>query len=117
MNKVILHGTVVEKPKLETISTGASKCSITLAVPRKTYNTEGERESDFISCEAWGKLAETIVNYVRKGGKLIVSGNIRTGSYVDKEQIKRYTTKVMLEEIDFGSRPKKDKEESEGDNE
>ena len=72
----------------------------TLAVDRK-YKKEGEQSADFIPCVAFGKSAEFVEKYCKKGTKLAVSGRIQTGSYTNREGKKVYTTDVMIEEQEF----------------
>jgi single-strand DNA-binding protein len=56
--------------------------------------------ADFISCIAWGKTAELMEKYVKKGNLVGISGRIQTGSY-DKDGHKIYTTDVVVEEMEF----------------
>ena len=73
----------------------------TLAVDRGRKNAEGQSESDFVSCVAFGKTAEFIEKYFGKGSKIAVEGEIRTGSYTNKEGQKVYTTDVNIDKADF----------------
>jgi single-strand DNA-binding protein len=70
----------------------------TLAVNRKGK----DKGADFISCVAFGKQAEFIEKYMRKGMKADLSGRITTGSYKDKDGKTVYTTEVTVEDIEFG---------------
>jgi single-strand DNA-binding protein len=70
----------------------------TLAVNRKGK----DKGADFISCVAFGKQAEFIKKYMRKGMKADLSGRITTGSYKDKDEKTVYTTEVTVEDIEFG---------------
>lgn len=72
----------------------------TLAVDRK-FKKDGEPTADFISCVAFGKLAEVISKYCHKGMKVAVIGRIQTGSYTNKDGQKVYTTDVIVEEQEF----------------
>lgn len=72
----------------------------TLAVDRK-FKQEGQQSADFISCVAFGKQGEFVEKYLKQGSKVVVSGRIQTGSYVNKEGQKVYTTDVITEEIEF----------------
>ena len=74
--------------------------NFTLAVDRR-FKKEGEQTADFIQCVAFGKLGEHVEKYYRKGLKVAVTGHIQTGSYVNKEGKKTYTTKVAAEELEF----------------
>jgi single-strand DNA-binding protein len=72
----------------------------TLAVDRK-FKKDGEPTADFISCVCFGKKAEFMEKYGRKGVKFVVTGEIRTGSYTNKDGNKVYTTDVVANDIEF----------------
>lgn len=72
----------------------------TLAVDRK-IKTDGQPGADFISCVAFGKTAEFIEKYFRKGMKMLLEGRIQTGNYTDKDGVKHYTTDVIAEGVEF----------------
>jgi len=74
--------------------------NFTLAVDRR-FKKDGEQSADFIQCVAFGKLGEHVEKYYRKGLKVAITGHIQTGSYVNKEGKKTYTTKVAAEELEF----------------
>lgn len=95
MNKIQLIGRTVANPELIKTPNDKSVCRMTLAVNRRFKNADGERETDFISITIWGKSAENFVSYVKKGALIAVEGEIRTRSYVDKTEQKRYITEVL----------------------
>lgn len=98
MNKVILIGRLTKDPEVNFIPTnGKALVRFGLAVVRP-YKKD---EVDFINCKAFGKTAETIANYITKGKQIAVVGNIRTGSYEDKDGIKKYITEVWVESFNF----------------
>lgn len=102
MNKSILMGRLTRDPDVRS-SQGEKSVTVakfTLAVPRK-FKNNGQEESDFINCVAFGKVAEFCSNYLHKGIKVILSGRIQTGSYTNKEGQKVYTTDVVAEEVEF----------------
>lgn len=70
-----------------------------LAVDRKFSK---EKQADFISCVAFNKTAEILNKHVKKGQKIAVLGEIRTGSY-EKDGKKVYTTDVVVSEFEFAS--------------
>ena len=97
MNYVCLSGRLTKDPS---ISDGQSKVAkYTLAVDR--YSKDGEQQADFISCVAFGKSAEFVQNYLRKGTKIIVEGRIQTGSYTNKDGQKVWTTDVIVSRHEF----------------
>lgn len=101
MNKVILIGRMTKDAEVR-YSQGSNMAvaKITLAVDRK-FKKDGEPTADFINCTAFGKNAEVIEKYVRKGTKIAVVGHIQTGSYTNKDGNKVYTTDVMVDELEF----------------
>lgn len=102
MNKVILMGRLTRDPDVR-YSTGDSSLAIaryTLAVDRR-YQRNTDQTADFISCVAFGKAAEFAEKWLKQGIKIAVSGRIQTGSYVNKDGVKVYTTEVVIEEQEF----------------
>lgn len=107
MNKVILIGNVCKDIVYRKTTNDKDMARFTLAVTRKRKNQNGEYESDFINCLSYGATAKLLNDYVKKGDKISVEGEIRTGSYVNNEGQKIYTTDVMVLNIGFLT-PKKD---------
>lgn len=101
MNRIILIGNLTKDPELSETSSGISVCKFPLAVRRARANAEGEHETDFFSCTAWRGLAETIERYVRKGDKLGVVGEVQFREYTDNQGVKKMSTNVIVQEIDF----------------
>lgn len=99
MNKVILMGRLTKDPDMRGEGTSLV-ARYTLAVDRR-YQKDGEQQTDFISCVAFGKGAEFAEKYLKKGTKIVVCGRIQTGSYTNKDGAKIYTTDVIVEEHDF----------------
>ena len=72
----------------------------TLAVDRR-IKKENEQSADFIPCIAFGKSAEFVEKYLKKGTKMAVVGRIQTGSYTNQNGQKVYTTEIIVEEQEF----------------
>jgi single-strand DNA-binding protein len=100
LNKVILIGRMTKDPDMRTTQSGVPVTRFTLAVDRRFKNQNGERQADFISCQAWRQTAEFIAKYFQKGSKLAVVGSIQTGSY-EKNGQTIYTTDVVVDEAYF----------------
>ena len=97
MNKVFLSGRLTKDPELTyTAGNGTAVCKFNLAVKRQFKKDE----TDFLNCIAFGKTGETIAQYVTKGRQILLTGSIRTGSY-EKDGIKRYTTDVIVDLVEF----------------
>ena len=102
MNKVILMGRLTRDPEVR-YSAGENALAIaryTLAVDRR-FRRDGEASADFISCVSFGRTAEFAEKYFRQGLKIAVTGRIQTGSYVNKDGQKVYTTEVILDDQEF----------------
>lgn len=102
MNRVILMGRLTRDPEIRYTEGENNLCiaRYTLAVDRRRKK-EGEQNADFINCVAFGKAAEHAEKYYHKGIKICVSGRIQTGSYTNKDDVKVYTTEVVVEEQEF----------------
>lgn len=101
MNRIILIGNLTKDPELSETQSGIFVCRFSLAVRRARANAEGNHETDFFSCTAWRGLAETIERYVRKGDKLGVVGEVQFREYTDNQGVKKTSTNVIVQEIDF----------------
>lgn len=102
MNKVILMGRLTRDPDVR-YSSGENTMAIaryTLAVDRR-FKRDGEATADFISCLAFGRVAEFAEKYFHQGIRIVVSGRIQTGSYTNRDGQKVYTTDVVVEEQEF----------------
>lgn len=101
MNKVMLKGRLAKEADIRYAqATNGEQMAIaryTLAVNRKTKKDE----ADFINCVAFGKNAEFVEKYLKKGQEILVIGRIQTGSYTNKDGQKVYTTDVVVEEHEF----------------
>ena len=96
MNLVVLTGRLTRDPELKYGQSGMAFCKFTLAVNRMRKDDP----ADFISCTAFGKTAELIGEYLRKGSNTGVQGRIQTRTYEVNGE-KRYGTDVIVDRIEF----------------
>ena len=103
MNKVIIIGRFTRDPEIKytTGENATATARFSLAVNRRFKNKEGNYDADFINCVAFGKTAEFIEKYFTKGMAIGITGRIQTGSYINNEGQKVYTTEVVVEETEF----------------
>jgi len=101
LNLVVLMGRLTADPELRTTPNGISVCRFTLAVDRNYAKPGTERQADFINCVAWRQTAEFVSRYFVKGQLVAVNGSIQTGSYTDNNGNKRYTTDVVVDNVNF----------------
>lgn len=100
MNSVQLIGRLTRDPDVRYADSGSTIAKFTVAVDRR-FKQEGGDTADFINCTAFGKTAEFIEKYFSKGKKIALNGRIQTGSYINKDNIKVYTTDVVVENVEF----------------
>lgn len=110
MNKVFIRGNLTRDVELRETKSGKQVAKFNVAVRRDFKNADGEYESDFPSCVAYGTLAETISKYFHKGSGIIVLGHLQTGSYEDQDGKRIYTTDVIVESIEFDRKESKKEE-------
>ncbi len=104
MNRVILMGRLTRDPEIR-YSQGERSMTIakyTLAVDRRgRRNQDNDQAADFINCVAFDRAGEFAEKYFRQGMRVLVSGRLQTGSYVNKEGHKVYTADVILDDQEF----------------
>lgn len=95
MNEVTLLGRMTRDAEVKKTSTGKSFCRITVACDRFGR----EKETDFVPVVVWNQSADYLGNYGRKGSLIAVQGNIRTGSFQNKDGQTVYTTDVAATRV------------------
>ena len=100
MNKVIMVGRTTKEIESKVTTSGASVAEFSIAVKR-SFKNHGNQESDFFNCVAYGKVAETISKYVKKGDQIGIEGRLETDSYTNKEGRKVYVTRIIVENVEF----------------
>lgn len=99
LNKVILIGRTTRDVDFRRTSSGTPVATFTLAVDNRFVLKDGKSTTDFISCVAWNKTAETMDKYVKKGALIAVEGRIQTRNYENKDGNKVYVTEVVCENM------------------
>lgn len=113
MNKIILVARLIKDVEIKNTKSGKEVASFILASKRNYKNADGQYDSDFINCMAFGKTAEYLKKYSKKGDTIAIEGNLQTGNY-EKDGKKVYFTTVMVEETQIVS--SKLKEETKQEN-
>ncbi len=118
VNKVLLIGNLGRNPELRYTQNGTPICRLNLATTRawtsKSTNQKVE-ETEWHRITVWGKQAEHCNTFLEKGRSVYVEGRIKTSDYTDKDGIKRYSTEVVAEVVQFlGGRTSSAGEESRG---
>ncbi|MFJ6210572.1 single-stranded DNA-binding protein [Lysinibacillus sp. NPDC092081] len=101
INRVVLVGRLTKDPELRYTPNGVASCRFTVAVNRTFQNQQGDREADYISCQAWRKQAENLANFMKKASLIGLEGRIQTGSYEGQDGKRVYTTDIVADSIQF----------------
>lgn len=102
LNKVILMGRLTADPEIRMSQSGKEVMSFTIAVNRR-FNKD---ETDFINCVAWRETAKFIHTHFSKGQMINVCGSLQVRTWDDAQGNKRYTTEVIIDEVNFcGDKP------------
>lgn len=112
MNKLILTGRMVRDPEVKAIGDNNMVAKFTIAVNRNYKDKDGNRPADFIPCEAFGKTAEFISNYVTKGRLVEVEGEYRVDQYQNEAGENRSFTKCHVNSLNVLDSAKTANEES-----
>jgi len=102
LNEVRLIGRVGKDPEVRFAQSGTAFANFSLATSEKwTDKQTGEKKelTEWSRCSAFGKLAEIIGEYVKKGSLIYVGGRLRTEEWEDKDGIKRSTTKIIVDQM------------------
>lgn len=113
LNKGILMGRLTRDPELRHTQSGTAVCSFTLAIDRDRKDANGEKQTDFIDCVAWGKQAEFVSQWFSKGMMAIVVGRIQSRKWQDQNGNNRTAIELNCEEVSFGE-TKKNREQNSG---
>ena len=100
MNLAVMKGNLTKDVETRTLQNGTFVANFSIAVARR-FKREGQPETDFFNCTAFGKTGEFVSNYFSKGKTILVTGNIQNRSWEDKEGVKHYATDIMVDNAEF----------------
>lgn len=100
INRVVLVGRLTKSPELRKTQNGTSVCKFTLAVNRRVTG-QGQLDADFISCVAWNKTADLMLQYLNKGSLIGIEGRLQTGRFTNNSGETIYTCDVMVDSLQF----------------
>lgn len=99
MNKIIVMGRLTKDPETVATQSGTSLARYTVAVDRK-YKKEGSQSTDFFNCTSFGKQADFVAKYLKKGVKVVISGEMLL-DVVEKDGKKTTYPKISVEDVEF----------------
>ena len=109
LNRVILIGNLAVDPELRTTTTGKSVCNFRIATNRiwKDQAGQQQKETEFHTIVAWGRLAEIASSYLKKGDLAMIEGRLRTRSWQDLSGNKKFRTEIVTEGLQLGPKGQK----------
>ena len=105
MNKVILMGNLTRDPEIR-YSQGENSLAIarfSIAVNRR-FSRQGDTDTDFFNCTAFGRQAEFVEKYFHKGSRMLLSGRVQNDNYTNNNGEKVYSVQIIAEEVEFAER-------------
>jgi len=101
MNQINIIGNLVRDVEIKTLQSGKILGSMTIAVNRKFKDQNGEKACDFFKCTLWGKTAEISGQYLTKGSKCLVTGEMQLRQYTDKDGNNRISPEINVDNVEF----------------
>jgi single-strand DNA-binding protein len=121
LNKAIIIGNLTRDPELKALPSGMQVCSFSLATNRIWKDKSGNKQesADFHNIVVFGRQAELVSQYLKKGSSCLIEGRIQTRSW-DSPEGKKYRTEIVADRVQFGPRtsgtaPAKQASESQAD--
>ena len=108
LNKAIVIGNLTRDPELRSLPSGIKVCTFSLATNRVWKDKNGARQesADYHNVVVFGRQAETVAQYMKKGSSMLVEGRMQTRSWDDKTSgEKKYRTEIVADRVQFGPRP------------
>ena len=100
MNIIAIKGRLVRDPEIRQTQSGVSVTNITVAVDR-SYSAGGEKQTDFFDCVFWRQGAEFVSKYFKKGKEIIVTGEMQSRKWQDKDGNNRISWEIQNAHAEF----------------
>ncbi|MEO5646631.1 MAG: single-stranded DNA-binding protein [Candidatus Paceibacterota bacterium] len=104
LNKVFLIGNLTRDPEIKALPSGSKVASISLATNRVWKDQAGARQeaTEYHNLVSFGRQAENLAQYARKGSSLFIEGRIQTRSWDGQDGKKNYRTEIIIDTFQFG---------------
>lgn len=99
LNRATIIGRLTRDPELKSLPSGRSVASFSVATGRQWTDANGQKQkqTEFHNVVAWGKIAETAGQYLRKASRVYVEGRIQTRDWTGQDGVKRYRTEIIAD--------------------
>lgn len=105
LNKVMIYGNLTRDPEMKALPSGMNVTSFSVATNRVYNDRDGKRQeqTEYHNVVVFGRQAETVNQYLKKGSGAYVEGRLQTRSW-EKDGVKQYRTEVVADRVQFGPR-------------
>ena len=106
LNKAFIIGNLTRDPEIRSLPSGVKVATLGVATNRVWKNKEGARQenTEYHNVVVFGRQAETVSQYLKKGSSVMVEGRMQTRSWDGQDGVKRYRTEVVADRVQFGPR-------------
>lgn len=106
LNKAFIFGNLTRDPELRALPSGMNVCSFSVATNRVYRDRDGKKQeqTDFHNVVVFGRQADTVSQYMKKGSSVFVEGRLQTRSWEGKDGEKKYRTEIVADRVQFGPR-------------
>ena len=106
LNKALIIGNLTRDPEMKALPSGAKVTSFSVATNRVWKDKDGKRQegTDYHNIVVFGRQAETVAQYLKKGSSALVEGRIQTRSWDGQDGKKNYRTEIVADRVQFGTR-------------
>ncbi len=107
LNKVFVLGRLTSDPQIRTTTLGQSVSSFSIATNRVWNDKSGQSqdETEYHNIVAWGRQADIVSQFLKKGSLVLIEGRLKTRSWQDSQGQNRKTTEIICERLQLGPRP------------
>lgn len=104
LNKAMVFGNLTRDPELRALPSGMNVCSFSIATNRVYKDRDGKKQeqTDFHNIVVFGRQADTVAQYLKKGSSAFVEGRMQTRSWEGKDGEKKYRTEIVADRVQFG---------------
>ena len=106
LNKAIIIGNLTRDPEIKALPSGVKVASFSVATNRVWKDKNGVKQEnvDFHNVVVFGRQAEIVGQYMKKGSSILVEGRMQTRSWDDASGVKKYRTEIVVDRMQFGPR-------------
>ncbi len=103
MNKLCINGRLIKDPEVKDLENDNSICTFFIA---NDAHVGAVKKTGFYKCSAFGKIGKIIAEYAKTGAELFITGRLDQYRFEDKTGKMNYNTSIVVDQFDFGAKPK-----------